>query len=396
MQKPFTIAAALIVAGALSLQPSAAARSTPQAGPVSGTGGLTDGARLSSIYDTILQARFSEARAQLAGACPPARVAACDDLREVALFWELQQNQWDRRLDARLEASAATAIRSATSWTVREPGRGEAWFYLAAAYGPLSQWRVMRGERLTAARDAKRIKEALERALALDRNLQDAWFGIGLYHYYADVAPAALKILRFLLLLPGGDRVEGMREMLRARDGGELLRGEADYQMHWLYLWYEKNPGLALQLLRGLDARYPSNPIFLQRIADVQHVYFSDHQASADTWQTLLSRAAAGRVAFASIADARARVGLASELIELSQARRAIELLDPLIRARTSDPHGTLALAELTLGDARASLGERSAAIDAYTLAITSAPRDDPDAIRDRSRAALTRVRSRR
>ena len=73
-----------------------------------------------------------------------------------------------------------------------------------------AQLRVLRGETLSAARDGKRIKEALERALALDPALQDAYFGIGLYHYYAEVAPAAAKILRFLLALPGGDRAGGM------------------------------------------------------------------------------------------------------------------------------------------------------------------------------------------
>ena len=390
------IAATLLVAGVLALGPPTAARSTPAAGPGGGAGGLTDSARLASIYDVILEAQFDEARAQLTAVCPPAPVAACDVLREVALWWEIQQDQWSRRLDPRFEAAAAAAMRSATEWTTREPNRGEAWFYLAGAYAPLAQWRVLRGERLTAARDGKRIKDALERALALDSRLQDAWFGIGLYHYYADVAPSALKVLRFLLLLPGGDRIEGLKEMLRARDQGELLRGEADYQMHWLYLWYEQKPGSALQLLRGLDARYPSNPLFLQRIAHIEHVYVGNHQASADGWQALLDRAALGRVRFASIADARARVGLAAELVELSQARRAIELIDPLIRARTSAPYGALALAQVTLGDARASLDDRPAAIEAYAHALDGAPRDDPDHVRDRARAGLTRVRSRR
>ena len=46
---------------------------------------------------------------------------------------------------------------------------------------------------LGAARDGKRIKDSLERALALDPRLQEAYFGIGLYHYYADVAPTAAK-----------------------------------------------------------------------------------------------------------------------------------------------------------------------------------------------------------
>jgi tetratricopeptide (TPR) repeat protein len=393
--KTFAFVVTLVAAGALAAAPTMAARTTTA--PPAGTAeGLTDGAQLSAIYDTILQARFDEARAQLARTCPPAPSAACDILREVAIWWEIQQNPSSRQVDARFRASATAAIASATRWSEREPGRGEAWFYAAAAYAPLTQWRVLRGARLAAARDGKRMKDALERALALDSSLQDAWFGIGLYHYYADVVPAALKVLRFLLLLPGGDRVEGLQEMLRAREHGELLRGEADYQLHWLYLWYEEQPARALQLLRSLDTQYPSNPVFLQRIADVEHVYVSDHRASADSWQSLLERARSGRVAFAALAEARARVGLAAELIELSEAPRALELLDPVIRSRASEPYGVLALAQLTLGDAYASLGERAQAIDAYARAVEAAPPDDPDALRSRARSATARARSRR
>ena len=48
--------------------------------------------------------------------------------------------------------------------------------------------------------------------------LEDAYFGIGLYQYYADVAPTAAKVLRFFLMLPGGDKTEGLAQMLRARE----------------------------------------------------------------------------------------------------------------------------------------------------------------------------------
>ena len=159
-------------------------------------------------------------------------------------------------------------------------GPRRSWFYLAGAYAPLVQWRVLRGERLAAAREGKRIKEALERALALDPTLQDAYFGIGLYHYYADVAPAALKIAALAAAAAGGrSRAGPARDVAGARPRRappersrlpaalvvSLVRAEA---------------GGALALLRGLDARYPSNPIFLQRIAEVQHEYFHDHRGA--------------------------------------------------------------------------------------------------------------------
>ena len=70
--------------------------------------------------------------------------------------------------------------------------------------------------------------------------MADAYFGIGLYHYYAAVAPPAARMLRWLLLLPGGDRTGGLDEMRRARAGGLLVRDEADYQLHIIDVWYEK------------------------------------------------------------------------------------------------------------------------------------------------------------
>ena len=395
MLKPSAAVVALVVGCAVALNPGANARSTLRATP-SAADGISEGARLSAIYDAILASRDTDAEALLASACPPAPIAACDDLREVMLWWDIQQDLSSRAIDARFEAAARAALASASAGTVREPGRAEAWFYLAAAYGPLAQWRVLRGERVTAARDGKRIKDGLERALALDGRLQDAWFGIGLYHYYADVAPAALKMLRFLLLLPGGDRAHGLEEMLRAREHGDLMRGEADFQMHWLYLWYEHQPTRALELLQALDRTYPTNPLFLQRIADVQHVYLHDHAASARTWQTLLDRLATSHMGFAGIADARARIGLAAELTELSQPQRAIALLTPLQRARPTAPYGVMSLIGVAIGDAHARAGNRVAAIDAYTRAITDTPRDDPDGTRARAREAVARLRDRR
>jgi hypothetical protein len=393
----FLLVATLIVASAMSgLSSFAASGSAVQPRSSAATRGLTEGARLAAVYDTILQARFDAAREQLTRTCPPAPPAACAALREVALWWQIQQDPNSRTLDAQLERSASAAIDEATRWTEREPESAEGFFYLAAAHAPLAQWRVLRGERMAAARDGKRIKDALERSLDLDPSLQDAWFGIGLYHYYADVAPAGLKLLRMLLLLPGGDRTEGMREMLRARDGGELLRGEADYQMHWLYLWYEHQPARARELLRALDRRYPSNPLFLQRLAEVEHQYFSDHAASARAWQTLLDRAAAGGSALPALATTRARIGLAGELTELSQPARALTIVDPVVRGSARAPYGARALALLARGEALAALGQSAQAIAAFNDASGAAPEDDPDDVRTRARSALARLRSTR
>jgi hypothetical protein len=192
---------------------------------------LTEAARLAVVYDAILDARFDQADLLLKQTCPPAPDGACAALRVVSLWWEISINPDYRALDRRFTDLAAATIAANEAWTRREPQRAEAWFYLAGAYAPRLQWRILRGERIGAARDGNKIREALEQALKLDPTMNDAYFGIGLYHYYADVAPVAARMLRWLLFLPGGDRVAGLREMLQAREHGELARGESDFQL---------------------------------------------------------------------------------------------------------------------------------------------------------------------
>ena len=288
---------------------------------------LTGAPQLLAAYDAIFDARFNEMPQILRRTCPPAPAEACQVLDAVSVWWQIQLDPQNKSRDAEFQSKVNAAIASTESWAKREPQRAEAWFYVGGAYGARAQWRVLRVERLGAARDGKQIKESLEKALALDPRLQEAYFGIGLYHYYADVAPAAAKVLRWLLWLPGGDKVQGMREMLRARDSGALMRDEADYQLHVIDLWYEKQPQLALDLLQQLRDRHPRNPLFPQLIADVQDRYLHDLTASLRSSLALLDAANAGRVAYPALAATTARLGAATQLDRLFETDAAIEQL---------------------------------------------------------------------
>jgi hypothetical protein len=353
---------------------------------------LTEPRRLAAVYDLILDARFDQARAEASRACPPAPPIACQLLDVTALWWRIQLDQDSTALDGEFSASVDAAIAAADAWTGREPNRAEAWFYLGGAYGARVQWKVLRVERLAAARDGKRIKDALERSLALDPQLQDARFGIGLYKYYADIAPAVAKFLRFLLLLPGGDKAEGLRDMIAARDHGALLGGEADYQLHWVYFWYEQQPDRGLALLERLHQRYPANPLFLQRLGEVQVEYFHDPTASLGWWQQLVSGALARTVQQPRLALARGRLGAAEQLEVLAESDRAIDLLVALAADRSPEPYGVLARGLAALGRAHDRMGHRAQAVAAYQAALAAPPPRDDGSTVESARAGLRRV----
>jgi tetratricopeptide (TPR) repeat protein len=363
-----------------------------QSPTISPGGDLRGADALVRVYEAILDARFDQVEAELPHACAAAPREACDVLAATATWWRILLDPDSRALDQRFLAEADAAIRSTEAWTAREPDHAEAHFYAGAAYASRVQWRVLRDEKLAAARDGKRIKLALERAIALDPGLDDAYFGIGLYQYYADVAPAAAKMLRFLLMLPGGSKTEGMAQMKRARAHGTLLQGEADYQLQILYLWYEKRADLAVELLESLRDRYPGNPLFAAQLADVQDRYLHDTTASLATSRALLAAARDHRVNEAALAEAQARLGIARQLEALSQTDHALDQLRAVLDARPAKPSGAMAAAYLALGEGEDRLGHHDAAIAAYRLAMSASPAHDPQAIRARASDRMKRT----
>jgi hypothetical protein len=273
--------------------------------------GLSNAPALAFAYDAILNADFDQVEAKLAPACVTTP-AWCSVMSAVAVWWEIALDPQNRTQDPEFLRRVELAIDDSQDWTEREPQRAEAWFAYGGAYAVRAQWRSERHERLAAARDGKRIKTALERALALDPSLHDAKFGLGMYRYYAAVAPTVLRMFRWLLLLPGGDRRGGLQQMTEARDHGVVVRGEADYQLHLIYLWYEERAHDALALLRSLQQRYPRNPLFVLLEADVHRVYFHDASTSAVVLHALIARADDASINQPALAKRRARAALSA------------------------------------------------------------------------------------
>lgn len=288
------LAAALACSAAL-LQPAAAP-----------TRGFSHPEALSRAYDAILDADFAAVPARLGDSCTSEPVF-CRVMDAAAVWWQIALDPDDRRHDAEFHRGAELAISMAEAWTSREPERAEAWFALGAALGTRAQWRVTRGERVAAARDGKRIRASLERALAIDPDMHDARFGLGLYRYYAAVAPSVLRWLRWLLLLPGGTRSEGLQQIQDASARGHIVEGEAEYQLHLIYLWYENRADDALAIVRRLQQRYPGNPLFVLAEAEIEHAYFHHDDESHAILDRLIARAARGEINAPAIAIRRAQ-----------------------------------------------------------------------------------------
>jgi tetratricopeptide (TPR) repeat protein len=101
------------------------------------------------------------------------------------------------------------------------------------------------------------------RALRLDPEMADATAGLGLYNYYVDTLSRFVKILRFFMGIPGGNKEEGIRQMTAGIDRGVLSSVDTRFYLAKNLRTYDLRYEQALATAEPLAARYPHNPVFL-------------------------------------------------------------------------------------------------------------------------------------
>ncbi len=135
--------------------------------------------------------------------------------------------------------------------------------YLGMAYGLQARLEGMRGHDLPAARAGKKMRAMLLKALQDDPNLNDAYLGVGIYNYFVDTLPGIVKVIRWLIGLPGGSREEGLRQIERAATHGDLSRSEAKFYLAKDFSRdYEKQYTKSLKLFQELAQAYPHNSLW--------------------------------------------------------------------------------------------------------------------------------------
>jgi tetratricopeptide (TPR) repeat protein len=127
----------------------------------------------------------------------------------------------------------------------------------------------LRAENRAAARAGVRAREHLLRAIALDPELADADFGLGLYNYYADTLSAMARVLRFFMGIPGGSKQEGIRQLQHAIAEGTLTPAEARFYLAINLHNYDHQYERALRVARPVVEKYPSNPLFQLILGDL-------------------------------------------------------------------------------------------------------------------------------
>ncbi len=247
----------------------------------------------------------------------------------------------------------------------------EMFLWLGNAYGLRTGLRMLRKEVFKGVSDGVEGRQFLDEAIAMDPDLVDANFGIGLSDYILSQNPSILRAVQRLFNLPSGDRRGGLRRLDEAIVNGRYNRTDALSARAYLDLYYEMDAHGAEARLRELLKRYPNSLDYRIRYVDAMlrlQMEHGDNLAQA----MLDSTASIHRIAFNRkwqlfrwrISKLNFIQGMAHFL--LSDTTHARPLLQATANRTRDKKNWLVGPAELALGKIADLSGDRDAARNHY------------------------------
>jgi tetratricopeptide (TPR) repeat protein len=120
-----------------------------------------------------------------------------------------------------------------------------------------------RDDHRNVARSGVAARAEFLRALQLDPDMPDATAGLGFYNYYVDTLSPIVKVLRFFMGIPGGNKETGIRQMKEGAEDGVLFAVDTRYYLAKNLRTFDLKYADALDVAQPLVDKYPHNPIFL-------------------------------------------------------------------------------------------------------------------------------------
>jgi len=180
-------------------------------------------------------------------------------LRSATYFWMFSEDTKNEVIGDKFRDLSYQAAEIAEDRLDERPDDIEAKFFLGGAYGSLGRYYAMTRSFLNAYWYGKKGMNYLEEVIEADSTYYDAYLGLGIYHYLADVLPRFIKILSFILGVDG-DKEQGIQELKIAAEKGFYTKTEAMFFLGAIYTYRENEFDKAIKIFNELLRRYPGNP----------------------------------------------------------------------------------------------------------------------------------------
>ncbi len=277
---------------------------------------------------------------------------------------EKQQIVFERTLD--------DSIDGIKRWMKNNPDDPNAYMGIGALYGLRAMFNMRNRKWITSYFSGRKAIANLEKSLQLDPTYYDAYFGLGIYQYYAGTLPSVIKILAKIVAIKGNPD-EGVRQLNLSRekalftsDSAKLILIEIQNMRGGKYYAPQKS----LEYIRQLRAKYPKNP--LMHYVEIICLYETGDLDAVSAQGAAFLDLIGKDPFYKDIYISRAYTALGTAAMAKGDWQEARRLFEQGRGALKNQPVSRWGLwNELRLGQVYDALGERDLAVQQYKYVLS-------------------------
>jgi len=264
------------------------------------------------------------------------------------------------------------SISGTRRWLKKHPDDANAYMGLGALNGLRAMFSMRTRRWVTAYFSGRKAIKNLERSLELDPTYYDAYFGLGIYQYFAGTLPTVIKVLAKIVAIKGNPE-EGVKDLNLAREKATFTADSA--KLILIEVQNTRNspfyaPDVSLEFIRQLRAKYPKNPLmhYVEVICLYENKQYDEVTAQAQQFLSLIG----SDKFYKDIYIARAYTALGTVQMaqgNFEEARAIFEKGAAALQAQAPSRWGVWNA--LRLGQVYDVLGEREAAKAQYRYVLS-------------------------
>ena len=282
--------------------------------------------------------------------------------------FELSDNQQQKKFEKILNDSIAGIKR----WIKAHPDDPNGYMGIGALYGLRAMFSMRTRSWITAYFSGRKAISNLEKSMELDPTYYDAYFGLGIYNYFAGTLPSVIKILAKIVAIKGNVD-EGVRQLNIARekatftaDSAKLILIEVQNTRGNKYYAPEKS----LEYIQQLHAKFPDNPLmhYVVLICQFENGQYEEVISGAEEFLNLIGT----NKFYKEIYIPRAYTALGTSYMAQGEWEKARDIFEQgRSQYANQDPSRWGVWNEYRLGQVYDVLGEREKAIAQYKKVLS-------------------------
>ena len=182
------------------------------------------------------------------------------------IAWSRYEYEFETSDDAQrkvFEKILDDSISGIKRWIKKNPQDSNAYMGIGALYGLRALFNMRNRNWITSYFAGRKAISNLEKSLKLDPTYYDAYFGLGIYEYYAGTLPSVIKVLAKIVAIKGNPQ-EGVQFLNLAREKAHFTSDSA--KLILIEVQNTRNspfyaPEKSLEFIRQLRAKFPNNPL---------------------------------------------------------------------------------------------------------------------------------------